>query len=489
MPSTFKEVDTPMNVRSYDQKQKFLLPPSLNDFLPDSHEAHVINDVVETLDLTSFYNKIPDVGNPSFHPKLMIKLLFYGLVEGITSSRVLARKCGSDVAYMFLAALQKPDFRTICKFRVNNINGLIGLFAQITMICKDMGLVSMEHISVDGSKFKANASAVNLYDKDRAGKHLADIEQEIKQRLEEMARQDKLEDQEYGENVSGYEMPEELKNLEYRKKKLEQLIEKLENEKPGKKRNTTDAEAEIQKTDFGKTSGYNGQVSADSKHKIIVAADVTDSPSDVHQLKPMVEQSERNTGQEPKEVSADAGYSSYDNLEYLSNKTDGYMPDKAYQHQIKQGNKSGTSPFDKLKFQYIPEEDVYVCPEGAKAYPPEWVKYCKKRPQRLVYTIKGTWRCARCKHSGQGCTSFGSNRTITISGREHLVSDMRKKLQTEKGKEKYGQRQHVVETVFGCLKHNLGFREFKLRGLKKVKLEFKLWCMGYNLKKIILHGT
>ncbi len=478
-----------MNVRSYDQKQKFLLPPSLNDFLQDGHEAHVVNDIVEKLDLTVFYDKVPCVGNPGFHPKLMIKILFYGLVEGITSSRILARKCGSDVGYMFLAAMQKPDFRTICKFRVNNIDSLTGLFAQIVMICKDMGLVGMDHISIDGSKFKANASAANLYDKDRAQRHMDKIKQEIKKRLEEMNQQDKLEDLEYGKDVSSYEMPEELRDLDYRKKKLEKLIEKLNSDKSGKKRNMTDTEAEIQKTDFGKTSGYNGQVSADSKHKVIVAADVTDSPSDVHQLKPMIEQTEDNTGQVPREVSADAGYSSYDNLEYLLDKTDGYMPDKVYQHQIKQGNKSGTSPFDKLKFQYMPEEDVYVCPGGEKAYPPEWVKYCKKRPRKLVYTIKGAWRCARCKHSGKGCTSFGSNRTITIFGREYLVSNMRRKLQTKKGKEKYGQRKHTVETVFGCLKHNLGLRDFKLRGLKKVKLEFKLWCIGYNLKKIILHGT
>lgn len=114
-------VDTFMNIRSYNQNQKFLFPPALHDFLPDSHEAHVINDVVEKLNLVSFYDKIPNVGNPSFHPKLMIKILFYGMVEGITSSRVLARKCGSDVAYMYLAAMQRPDFRTICKFRTKHI--------------------------------------------------------------------------------------------------------------------------------------------------------------------------------------------------------------------------------------------------------------------------------------------------------------------------------------------------------------------------------
>ncbi len=478
-----------MNVRPYDQKQNFLFPPNLKDFLPENHEAHVINDVIERFDLTAFYNLIPKVGNPSFHPKLMIKIIFYGLVEGITSSRVLAKKCGSDVGYMFLAAMLKPDFRTICKFRINNIDGLIDLFAQIVMICKDLGLVGLEHISIDGSKFKANASAANLYDNDRARKHIEKIKYEIKKKLEEMAQQDKLEDGVYGENVSGYEMPEELRDLEYRKKKLEQLIEQLDTEKPGKKRNLTDTEAEIQKTDFGKTSGYNGQVSADGKHKVIVAADVTDSPSDVHQLKPMIEQTEDNTGQVPKEVSADAGYSSYDNLEYLADKTDGYMPDKVYQHQIKQGNKSGTSSFDKLKFQYLREEDVYVCPEGAKAYPPEWVKYCRKRPKKLVYTVKGKWRCMSCEHSGRGCTSFGSNRTITISGREYLISEMRRKLQSDRGKKKYSQRKHTVETVFGHLKQNMGLREFSLRGLKKVTLEFKLWCIGYNLKKLILHGT
>jgi transposase len=202
-----------MNVRPYDQKQNFLFLPNLKDFLPENHEAHVINDVIERFDLAAFYHKIPNVGNPSFHPKLLIKIIFYGLFEGVTSSRILAKKCSSDVGYMFLAAMQKPDFRTICKFHINNIDGLIDLFSQIVMICKDLGLVGLEHISIDGSKFKANASPANLYDKDRAKKHLDKIKHEIKKRLEEMAQQDKLEDSVYGENASGYEMPEELRDL------------------------------------------------------------------------------------------------------------------------------------------------------------------------------------------------------------------------------------------------------------------------------------
>jgi len=479
-----------MNVRPYDQKQKLLLPNDVRDFLSPAHEIHLVNDIIERFDLSSFYEAIPEVGNPSYHPKLMIKILFYGLVQGITSSRLLARKCCSDVAYMYLAAMQKPDFRTISKFRIRHLASISQLFAQVVATCQDMGLVSMDHIAIDGTRLKANASASELFDRERAVRHHDRLKDEIRKRLDHMGAQDALEDQLYGEDSSGYEAPPELRNHAARIKKLDRLIKELHKEKKDKKKNLTDPDSEIQKTEFGKKPGYNGQVSVDGKHNVIVATDVTSSPSDVHQLKPMVEQSQSNTGKKLSKISADAGYSSHANLEYVKERgTDAYIPDKRYQHQIKRGNPTGICPYDKSRFTYIPEEDVYLCPAGAKAYPPGYAKNLKD-PFPLIYTVKGMWRCTGCEHSRKGCTKrFGSNRTIQISGKEHLIDAMRAKLQTPEGKAVYRKRKQIVETAFGYLKHNMNLRSFTLRGLEKVRLEFRMWCMGYNLKKIILHSA
>ena len=107
-----------MNLRPYNQNQLFLFPPRLRDFVPEDHECHIINDVVEKFDLTGFYRCVPEVGNPSYHPKLMIKTLFYALCNGLTSSREISKRCVTDTAYMYLAAMQKPNFRTVSKFRV-----------------------------------------------------------------------------------------------------------------------------------------------------------------------------------------------------------------------------------------------------------------------------------------------------------------------------------------------------------------------------------
>jgi transposase len=479
-----------MNTKPYNQKQQFLFPPRLQDFVPQEHDSHVINDIVEKLNFENFYDRVPDVGNPSYHPKLMIKIIFYGLSNGLTSSREIAKRCCTDTAYMFLAAMQSPNFRTISKFRLKYCDEIGDLFVQIVQLCHELGLISLKHISIDGTKIKANASASQLYDVERAKKEQKKLKEVISKKLEEMEAQDEAEDEVYGQNNSGYQLPEDIVNAEQRLKKLDELIEKLKGEREGKKRNIVDQEAEIQKTDFGKTSGYNGQVSVDSKHNVILAADVTDSPSDVHQLQPIVGQTINNLqGKVPEKVSCDAGYFSYDNLEYITGVTDGYLPDRIYQHQIKLGNLNGQSEFDKLSFQYNASEDVFICPAGAKAYPPEYVKYSGHN-YPLVYTIKGRFRCFSCNYQQQGCTTFtSSNRTITITGQEHLVATMRSKLQSDLGKETYKMRKAIVETAFGALKQNFNFRVFSLRGFKKVQLEFKMWCIGYNLKKMILHGA
>jgi transposase len=189
-----------MNVRDYNQDQGILFPPHLREFLPDVHQAVVINDVVETLDLSCLYQKVSPEGNPAYHPKMMLKILIYGYANGIFSSRRLQKALGESIAFIYLAAWQKPDFRTISDFRKNNLAELQDLFGQVVDMCTRLGMVSLGHIAIDGSKFKANASDKRTYDKKRISKA---IDKLLKQADKEDSREDRL----FGSGSGGDEIP------------------------------------------------------------------------------------------------------------------------------------------------------------------------------------------------------------------------------------------------------------------------------------------
>lgn len=183
-----------MSFKEYNQDQLFLLPPSLHEFLSADHLAHVINEVVHELDLCELYDRYSDLGCTAYHPQMMLKVVFYGYAMGERSSRVIAHRLRSDVAYMYLAALQQPDFRTINRFRKDNIDLLKGFFVQVVRVCVEMGMVSVGTIAIDGTKLKANAS----YRKTKRGRELDEqiqgIDREIERILKESEEVDERED-------------------------------------------------------------------------------------------------------------------------------------------------------------------------------------------------------------------------------------------------------------------------------------------------------
>ena len=192
-----------INTRDYDQNQSLMFPPHLRDLLPDEHLAVIFNDVIETLDLNCLYNKVPLEGNPSYHPKMMLKVLVYAYSNGIFSSRKIQQALQESVAFMYLAAMQKPDFRTINEFRIKNRIELENLMQQVVGICQRLGMVSLGHIALDGSKFKANASDHRTLDQKR-------ITNEINRLLDQSAQIDRDEDQRYGTASDGHEVPAQI---------------------------------------------------------------------------------------------------------------------------------------------------------------------------------------------------------------------------------------------------------------------------------------
>jgi len=461
-----------MNTYPYSQKQQLLFPPNIKDKLADDHLAVIINDIVESLDLSSFYQKVPLEGRPSYHPGMMLKVLIYAYATGTFSSRKIARVLHESIPYIYLSGWQTPDFRTISEFRKNNLEEFKALFKQVVELCIRLNMVKLGHIAIDGTKIKASASDSKTYDKKR-------IEKEIEKLIKEAKSTDDKENTLYGADYSGDEIPKDIRQQKDRIKKLQELKEKISSS--GKEKiNRTDSDSVFMKTTSGIKTSYNAQAAVDEKCMIITANDVVNEANDVNQLENMVDQSIENTGQKMKELSADAGYSSGENLIKLEEKEiDGYIPDREYQSNIRKGKDLEKNQFDKENFSYDEEEDTFTCPEGAKLPFSNLQKRKDKEPLRIYQCSQ----CQGCPHLAK-CTKNKKGRTVSRHPHEKELKAMREKLDSPEGKKIYAKRKKIVEPVFGNIKHVIGFTSFSLRGLVKVKGEFNLVSIAYNLRKI-----
>lgn len=461
-----------MNTYSYCQEQLLMFPPNIKDKLPDDHLAVVINDIVETLDLSCLYQKIPPEGHPCYHPKMMLKVLIYAYATGTFSSRKIAKALYESIPYIYLSGWQTPDFRTISDFRKNNLEEFKALFKQVVDICNRLGMVKLGHVAIDGTKIKANASDSRTYTKKR-------IEKEIERLINEATVTDEKEDALHGSHCMGDEIPEEIRNREDRITKLRKLKKQLST--AGKEKiNFTDPDASFMKTTSGVKTSYNAQVAVDEQCMVIIANRVVNEASDVNQLEPMVEQSIDNTGQKMNELSADSSYSSGENLKKVEQRgIDAYIPDREYQSNLRKGKHPQEDRFNKVNFSYQEKEDTFICPEGKKLH----FSYFQKRKGKEPLRIYRCFDCGGCPYFGQ-CTKDKNGRTISRHPYEKELKAMRKKLSSPEGKAIYGKRKKIVEPVFGNIKRVIGFTSFLLRGLVKVNGEFNLVSIAYNLRKI-----
>jgi len=343
--------------KPYRKNQFMLFPESIDDYVPENHLSRMISNIVEQLDTKDIEDKYSSLGQNTYHPKILIKLLFYGYAVGERSGRKIASKCETDTAYIYLSQMYKPDFRTINDFRKNNILELSQYFVDILRMCKALGLISVGQMNIDGTKIKANAANRRTKTKEGYQGWLKRIDDKIKNILEEAEATDTQEDKLYRDK-RGDELPEEVNTEEKLKAKIKKVMEKFKDEK--EKINLTDADAKFMKDGrYRIDTSYNCQASL-SKEQIMLSSEVITQASDRKALERMVETSETNLAQPVKEVAADAGYSSYDNYEYLEkNNKIGYIPDQNFRKDLK-----GKGPYHRDRFSYDPEEDIFLCPEG-----------------------------------------------------------------------------------------------------------------------------
>jgi transposase len=344
--------------RPYEPDQIFLMPASIRDWLPSDHLAYFISDVVDHLELSAIMERYAgeERGYPPYHPAMMVKVLLYAYCTGVVSSRKIEKRLCEDIAFRVLAANNTPDFRTISDFRKDHLKALAGLFLQVLKLCQKAGLVKLGHVALDGTKIKANASKHKAMSYKRMKEEGVRLEAEVAALMKKAEAVDEEEDLWYGKDKRGDELPKELAFRESRLKKIREARKALEEEAkreaevaasankkhtgvPDDKaqRNFTDPESHIMPAPGGKhfIQAYNAQAAVDSAHQVIVAAEVTNKPTDKRQAEPMMEAVKTNTGQLPRQMSADAGYFSSDAVKNLTAQgIDVYMPPDKMGHRL-----------------------------------------------------------------------------------------------------------------------------------------------------------
>jgi transposase len=432
----------------YQPDQQYLLPCALQEWLPAGHLAYFIGDTVDSLDLSAFHKRYAGGGprNQPFHPAMMVKVLVYAYASGVFSSRKIARKLHEDVAFRVLAADNFPAHRTIRDFRALHLVEFTELFMQVVRLAREMGLVKLGTIAVDGTKIKANASRHKAMSYGRMQSTEIELKAQIAALLKKANGTDEAEKDEPDQDI-----PAEIERRQARLAAIEAAKARLEErqrqadtqrgrsddderkpkDKHGKPRggtpykrdfgvpapkaqdSFTDPEARIMKRAGGGFDySYNAQTAVDETAHIIVAAEVVNASTDVHQLIAVLDAVEACTGSTAKQVLADAGYRSEAVMAELST----------------------SLPETELVIALGREGHLQVKPIDANRYP-------------------------------------------------HTVA-MHAKLQTEEGKAAYRKRKWIAEPPNGWIKNVLGFRQFSMRGLDKAKAEFKLVCLALNLRRM-----
>lgn len=472
-----------MPVRPYEQNQLFLLPPSLDEWISKDHPARVFSDIIDRLDTYGFQEIKPE-GRPRYDTKMMLKTLLWGYATGIRSSRKIEEKLHSDVVFMWLAGLEKPDFRTICLFRRANVERLNYIFSEVILLAKSLGLVRLGLVALDGTKVQASASAGSFRELKRWREELKKAREEVKQILSEAEEADLADNAKYGECRRGDEIPEGLKEGKDRLKKIEDLIKEAEQLKRGDdaRVSSTDAEAIFMRDKQRLIPAYNCEAAV-TEGQVIVYSDVTTEPVDANQLTPALDSIEDVCGEKPSHVAADAGFNSGKNLHELEErKINGYIPD-CQEDNIGEKMVNDVGVYGKEQFLYEKERDCYICPAGevltVKNHTYRRSKYSESR-----VTIYGAEpeKCSGCAHK-QRCTRSKSRRIMRTEFEEERLR-MREKLKTEEGRAIYKKRKWIVEPVFGQIKEVGRFVRFLLRGLIGARVEWKWVTIAHNLLKV-----
>jgi transposase len=462
-------------IHGANRHEEILFPERLDDYIAAENPVRFIDAFVDHLNLTTlgFQRATPAAtGRPAYHPADLVKLYIYGYLYRLRSSRRLEQETHRNVELMWLLKKLRPDHKTIADFRKNNLKPLRQVCREFTLLCKQLDLFAGELVAIDGSKFKAVNAKERNFTQDKLAQLLQQIDQRVTVYLQELDGQDHQDDAGTPGGAVAENLQAKIEALQHRKLLYTDLQAQLE--ASGETQLSLTA-PESRAMKLGKGRGievcYNVQTAVDSKHQLIIANDVTNDAGDRNWLSPMALQAKDILGG-PFDAVADVGY--YHGEESKTCLEAGITPYVA--RPVTSANQK-LGLFSKEDFTYDGATDTYQCPAGARLT----FRFATVELGRHI-RYYATSACRACPLKPQ-CTRNKGGRRLTRWVDEHLLEEMERRVRRRP--EVMKQRKQLVEHPFGTMKRwwDQGF--FLLRGLEKVRTEFSLTVLAYNLRRVV----
>ena len=506
--------------KEYIQGQGLLFPPNLDEMVPQDHPVRVVDRIIEELDLTPLYHTYKGGGRSSYHPKMLLKLVVFAYTQKIYSSRQIAKAARENIHFMWLTGSQRPDFRTINRFRSIRLKRTVDeLFYSVVAILERLGMISLEDYFLDGTKIEANANKYTFIWRKNTVRYKADLARKVKALLIEIDEINEEENRLYGdddfkesaddpeltsrlieevveelneilkEEPENKDVKKAVKTLEKeylpRMKKYEEQ-EKLLGDRNSYSRTDPDATFMRMKDDHMRNGqlkpGYNVQIG--TENQIIVGYSVHQRPTDTDCMGAHLEGVREHLKEFPDRVIADAGYGSEENYVFLDkNKIDSYVKFPSFHWEQKK--RFRTNPFRRENFPYDIKSDSYLCSQGRRlVLKGSFSGFSKTGYEYPAFRYESE-SCVGCRET-EACGKKGEeNRVFVVRPLlEYYRAEMRTRLKSVEGKRYRSLRPVEVESVFGQIKWNRGFTRFLLRGLENVKTEWGLLCMAHNMLKV-----
>ncbi|MEP6726438.1 MAG: IS1182 family transposase [Bacteroidota bacterium] len=498
------------------QNQGMLLPPDLNDLIAANHPVRVVNDVLDKVDITSLLHQYKPGGTSSYHPRMLLKVVVYAYINNVYSSRKIEEAVSQNINYMWLSGMSKPDHNTINRFRGKRLQETLKpIFNQVVLLLCEEGLLNIKDLYTDGTKIEANANRYTFV----WGKAIKTSRERIKQQLNDLWQYaqsvaasemddtdpsgfDKIDAEKVNQTVEAINVvlkdkavsKEVRQKLNYAKKNWPAALDKYEKQEKiiGEQRSSfsktdTDATFMRMKEDHMRNGqlkpAYNVQISTNNQY--IASYSIHQNTTDTNTLTSHISQHIKDYKIKPSSVTADAGYGSEQNYQWLEDKQiTAYV--KHNQFDRKQNKKiQQKKPYSADKLAYDEQKDNYLCPSGKAMKNIGIFEKTTRNGFEQLITRYQTKKCDGCPLQ-KDCNPGNHKRTIEINHNlNRLKQQAEQRLKSKRGIAKRKQRCYDTEPVFANIKHNHHFKRFMLRGIKKVSIETGLLAIAHNLRKKI----
>ncbi len=460
------------HVAGSDRCQTLLLPESLDDYVGPENPVRFIEAFVDGLDLTAagFTRVTPKgTGRPGYAPTDLLKLYVYGYLNRVRSSRRLEAETHRNVEVIWLLRHLKPDFKTIADFRRDNCKAFRPVFRQFVLLCRQLDLFGRELLAVDGTRIKA----VNNKDRNFTRASLAKFIELADARLDDYLR--RLDQSDAAEGTTGgsrvENLAEKIAAVRERRTRCQAMLAELD--RTGEDRiSLTDPDSRAMAAHTRVAVGYNVQVAVDAKHKLIVEQRVSNQVLDMGLLTETATAAKEALGAETIDAVADKGYFKIEDIEACEKA--GIVP---YVPRPQRGPSVKAGLFRKDEFQYDPASDSYICPAGQRLHP--YSSSLLRGLKKINYVNK--LACDDCAIR-ERCTR-GPFRTVSRLENEAVLDRMAARLAKRPGI--LDLRRETAEHPFGSIKQWMNQGAFLMRGLEKVRAEFSLTALAYNLRRVL----